>query len=261
MTELMKRCYRPYPWAKYTKKMVHKIEQPQFVGFFLPQDVEGRELRVVVSKIGGEHEGFHLALYALIDEMDGVIADIRYQMSGPSALTAILEAACHFLLRKNYDQARRISSDLLDKELCDQSYKEGVPLEFYGYINHVIDAIDELCSQCMDIPIEDIGYVSPLSPELLSGEGIEGWELMPQAEKLKIIEHVIQTDIRPYIELDEGGVQIVNLSEDHKLTISYQGSCTSCYSATGSTLTAIQQILRAKVFAQIEVIPDLSSLS
>ncbi|MGR3973793.1 MAG: NifU family protein [Candidatus Rhabdochlamydia sp.] len=259
--EKIKLCYRPYPWAKYTKKMTSKIDFPQFAGFFLPEDTEGRALRRVMSSCGEATEGVQITLYALVDEMDGVIADIRYQMSGPSALLGILEAACHFLLRKNYDQARRMSADLLEKELSDKSHQAGVPLEFYGYLNQVVDLVDELCHQCMDIAIDDEGYVSPLSPELLSGDGIEGWELLSQAEKVQIIEQVIQTEIRPYIELDEGGVQVIDLSEDHKLTIAYQGSCTSCYSATGSTLTAIQQILRAKVFALIEVIPDLSSLS
>jgi NifU-like protein len=102
--------------------------------------------------------------------------------------------------------------------------------------------------------------MSPLTPEMMSGSGIEGWEELSLKEKLSIIEQVIQTEIRPYIELDAGGIQIIDLSDTHQLTIAYQGSCTSCHSATGSTLSAIQNILQAKVYPAIQVIPDLSYL-
>ena len=76
-------------------------------------------------------------------------------------------------------------------------------------------------------------------------------------EKFSIIEQVVQTEIRPYIELGPGGIQIIDLSNSHQLTIAYEGSCTSCHSATGSTLSAIQNILQAKVYHEI---PDLSYL-
>ena len=255
-----KQFYRPYPWALYGKKLSHKIQQPQFVGFFKPQDVQGRSLRLVIGRQGSLAEGYQIALYWLVDEMDGVIADIRYQMIGPSALIGALEAACQFLLRKNYDQARRLSADLIDREVRDRPEQEAFPIEFYSYLNVVLEAIEQAAEQCTDIPIDETELVSPLPPDMMSGKSVEGWETLSQREKLSIIEQVIQTDIRPYIELDAGGIQIVDLSDDHQLTIAYQGSCTSCHSATGSTLSAIQHILQAKVYPAIRVIPDLSFL-
>ncbi|MBP7074375.1 MAG: NifU family protein [Rhabdochlamydiaceae bacterium] len=246
--------YRPYPWFFYGKKLSQKIDQPQFVGFFKPEDVEGRGLRLVI----GRQE--NIALYWLVDETDGVISDIRYQMIGPSALIGALEAACQLLLRKNYDQARRISADLIDREVRDAPSDEAFPVQFYGYLNLVLETIEEAASQCMDIPIDETELMSPLTPEMMSGSGIEGWEELSLKEKLSIIEQVIQTEIRPYIELDAGGIQIIDLSDTHQLTIAYQGSCTSCHSATGSTLSAIQNILQAKVYPAIQVIPDLSYL-
>jgi NifU-like protein len=246
--------YRPYPWSLYGKKLAQKIDQPQFVGFFKPEDVEGRGLRLVISRQES------MALYWLVDETDGVIADIRYQMIGPSALIGALEAACQLLLRKNYDQARRISADLIDREVRDKPNVEAFPVQFYGHLNLVLEAVEEAAQQCMDIPIDETELSSPLTPEMMSGGGIEGWEELTQKAKLSIIEQVIQTEIRPYIELDAGGIQIIDLSDKHELTIAYQGSCTSCHSATGSTLTAIQNILQAKVFHAIQVIPDLSYL-
>ncbi len=79
---------------------------------------------------------------------------------------------------------------------------------------------------------------------------------MPHAQKLAVIEQVMDEHIRPYIALDAGGIDIVGLSEHRELTVTYKGSCTSCYSSVGATLSAIQGILRAKVHPEIVVTPD-----
>ena len=63
--------------------------------------------------------------------------------------------------------------------------------------------------------------------------------------------------MRPYIALDAGGVEVLNLVDDHQVLIAYQGSCTSCYSAVGTTLSYIQQVLRNKVHPSLVVVPDI----
>jgi NifU-like protein len=74
-----------------------------------------------------------------------------------------------------------------------------------------------------------------------------------------LLEEIIARDIRPYIELDAGGIQVIDLTTENEVLIAYQGSCTSCFSATGTTLSYIQQVLRAKVHPSLVVVPDLST--
>jgi len=50
---------------------------------------------------------------------------------------------------------------------------------------------------------------------------------------------------------------VLKLREDREVIISYQGNCTSCYSAVGATLSYIQKVFRAQVHPDIVVIPDL----
>jgi NifU-like protein len=252
--------YLPYPWAQYSKKLAYKIENPQFAGFFLPEDVMGRGLRLIIAREGSVAEGNALTLYWLVDESDGIISDIRYQVFGASALIGALESACQLLLRKNYDQAKRISADLIDREVRDKSETEAFPPEVYGHLNLVLSAIETASEQCTDIPFDEIYTDSPLHHDIGAGGLYPDWENLSKQDKLRVIEEIIQKEIRPYIELDAGGIQIIDLSEQYELTIAYQGSCTSCHSATGSTLSAIQQILRARVHAGIIVTPDLSFL-
>ncbi len=113
----------------------------------------------------------------------------------------------------------------------------------------------------MDIPLA-INYVAIPAPrdigDILEG-GYPGWETLSQNQKIALIEEVIARDIRPYIELDAGGVKVLDLINDREVMIAYQGSCTSCFSATGTTLAFIQQVLRGKVHPSLLVVPDLST--
>ena len=249
-----------YPWNHYSKNLTQKIDHPSYGGFFHPEDTLGRGVRLVVGREGSMAEANAVALYWLVDETDGVLVDVRYQVFGPSSLIGALEAASQLLMRKNYDQARRITADLLDREVRDRSDVEAFPRSVWGHLNLVLGAIENAADQCSDIPFDEIYTASPLHPEMAEAGLYPGWEALPKSARITVVEEIIQKEIRPYIELDAGGIQIIELSDQHELTIAYEGSCTSCHSATGSTLNAIQQILQTRVHPAIKVIPDLSLL-
>jgi NifU-like protein len=248
-------------WEGYSKKLVHKIDHPAYCGFFVPEDTHGRGVRLVVSREGALADANALALYFLVNETNGVIVDVRFQVFGPTSLIGALEAACQLLMRKNYDQARRITADLIDREVRDHPDREAFPRSSWPHLNLVLAAIESFAEHCSDIPFDDVYVVSPLHSESSSEALYPGWENLDKSARKAVIEEVIQKEIRPYIELDAGGIQIVDLSDAHELFIAYEGSCTSCYSATGSTLNAIQQILQTRVHPAIRVVPDLSLLS
>lgn len=223
------------------KKIREKIDRPRFIGTL--SEKEGIRLVTAVDK--------GITLYLHVDETDGVIADARYQVFGPIALYAIGEIACELLMRKNIAQASRITADLIDGQYH-------FPKEASSLINQMLLAIETAVEQCSDIHCVTTDYdITPIEWEQNeTPNGIPGWEEFSHEKKLYVIEEVISKEIRPYVELDEGGVKVVELKEND-LLISYQGSCTTCHSATGSTLTAIQQILRARVHPKLSVIPQL----
>jgi NifU-like protein len=245
-------------WTTFSKKLCQKIEQPLSVGYFTPEIAAEKHLRLVIGRQRQENQA--VTLYWLVDEQDGVIADAKFQAIGRSMLIGAAEAASELVMRKNYDQARRITAELIDKQLRDKSNSPAFPPEGASCLNQILLAIDEAAEQCMDIPVADIYTAPPLSLDLEAGEGYPGWKQLPQAQKLAVISDIIAKEIQPYVELDAGGVQVVNLIDDRELIIAYQGACTSCHSATGATLSAIQQILRAKVDPDIIVTPELGNL-
>jgi NifU-like protein len=230
------------------RKLLQAIEHPKSVGAFSKADAKAKGMRLAVGSEEEREKGCVLFLYLLVDESDAVIADAKFQVFGPPVLIGAVEIACSLLLRKNYDQASRLTLDLLDKEVQaeDASF----------YLTLVLACIHEAAKQCLDIPLAS-SYVAPPLPAEPRDETQEypGWKELSTPQQIAVVEEVIAREIRPYIELDAGGVQIVDLIAGRELVIAYEGACTSCHSATGATLGAIQDILRTKVHPEISVTP------
>lgn len=252
-----------FPWFRYSKKLAVKIDRPRCVGFFTEEESKERDMFLATGEEGNIQNGDLIRLYFLVDPDDGIIVDARFQAYGGSALIGAAEVTCELLIGKNYDQAKRISAEIIDKQVRDSSEIAAFPKETSLHLNLVLGAIDNAVNECRDIPLS-LNYVAPPAPldigEVLEG-GYPGWENLSKGQKITLIEEVIARDIRPYIELDAGGIRILDFLEGSELHIAYQGSCTSCFSATGTTLSYIQQVLRAKVHPDIKVIPDLSNMS
>lgn len=237
-------------WDRCSKKLREKVERPRFAGYFTAKQAEERQMRLVTGREG------MLCFYWLVDESDGIISDAAFQAFGPPALIAVGEIVSELCLRKNYDQASRLSADLIDQHVRDRKEDPAFPKETFSFLNQAISAIDRAVHQCLDIPFAASYDVTPIEQDF--GEvpgGIPGWEAFPTEQKRKIIEEVMDKEIRPYVELDAGGVKIVGFEKETEITIAYEGSCTSCHSSTGSTLTAIQKILKARVHPSLNVIP------
>jgi len=251
----------PFPWARYSKKLISKIENPRNTGIFTKAEAEARDMRLAEGQDGTPSDGNAVKFYWLVDKDDGIIVDAKFQVYGQSALIGAAETACELIVGKNYDQARRISTTLIDKHVRDRPDTQAFPNETHPHLNLVLQAIDVAADQCTDIPFAD-NYVTAPVPmdigEVIPG-GYPGWLELPIKKKIAVIEQVLDQDVRPYIALDAGGVSVLNLLNDKELIIAYQGSCTSCYSSIGTTLSYIQQVLRAKVHPELVVVPDLNT--
>ena len=113
------------------------------VGAFSPKEAQAKGMRLAVGIQGSYQLGKWIKIYLLVDESDGVIADAKFQMFGPSCLIGALEAACEVLMRKNYDQAALVNADLIDKQVRDKSQIPAFPESAFSYLNLVIDTIED----------------------------------------------------------------------------------------------------------------------
>ncbi|MCX6994822.1 MAG: NifU family protein [Chlamydiae bacterium] len=235
-------------------KLTRKILQPRHVGFFSEKEAEARQMRQAEGAIFRDASSLRLTF--LVDPDDGMLVDAKFRALGPASLIGLAEATCEISVGKYFDQAARISAEVLEISLHDKPGSTVLEPADYPSVNMVLDALEIAMHQCQDIPLPP-GYVSPLPHdiEVLEG-GWPGFEAMTIPQKLTVIEKVIKEEILPYIEMDGGGVEVINILGDEVIIV-YEGSCTTCYSSTGATLSYIQQILRAKVFKELVVTPML----
>lgn len=250
---------KPFPWAEYSKKVLLRITTPYCIGAFSLQDAESRDLHLAVGSEGTLQLGNRIDVYWLVDKTDGVIIDARFQAFGNTALIAAGEIGCELVIGKNYDQARRITADLIDTHARDKNDRSAFPQETYPHLNLAVDAIEKASISCQHIPLSQNYSAPPVTGhaiEVLEG-GYPGFQTLTIKQQLAVVEEVLTKEVRPYIELDAGGVQVLNIIEGKEVIIVYQGACTSCHSSTGATLSYIQQILRAKVDPEIIVTPEL----
>ncbi len=78
---------------------------------------------------------------------------------------------------------------------------------------------------------------------------MENFEKLNLAEKKKVIEEIINKDIRPALAMDGGSLEVIDIKEDDegiKIFIKYLGACNGCASS-GSTLFAIEAEIQKQV--------------
>jgi NifU-like protein len=246
-----------FPWYEYSRKTKAKIEDAKNAGTFSPEEALMRNCQVAIGSEGCIEDGNLVEIALLVDKEDGMILDAKFQLVGQTPLIAAAEALCEIVIQKYYDQAKRIGCDLIEKHLRDKNDKQALPSSVFSHINLLIDALDNAINSCFNIELPP-SYVTPLPKdiEVLEG-GYPGFDELLIEKQLNIIKEVIEVDIKPYIELDGGGVEVINLLNKREVIIAYEGNCTSCFSSTGATLSYIQQTLRAKVHPEIIVTPNL----
>ncbi len=233
------------------------IARPLSLGSF-DQPIEG--MFCASAESGSLEEGNWFNLQILVDLSDGVIADVKYRFFGPTILLAILEATSRYLIRKNVLQAAKISLEILDRFLSDADGAQGLEEKHTPYGMFVLDGVYQAIQS---VPAVDIGdYSTPLEGMTFGGQTQTqvDWMSLDDMQRRGVLEVAFEEHIRPFLAIDEGGVEILRIEDDLKIVISYSGSCTSCYSAIGGTLQGIQNLLRERVYKDLVVVPDMETL-
>lgn len=251
-------------YSELSRPLLMRIEQWTSWGSFDETQEKARWMRVAKSNLTHAKKGVDIQLTLLFDETDGVVSDLKYFGKAPIALLAALELFSELCLRKNHDQLRRITAQIIEKKLIEAVPKQdSLPSYLQTWVNPILETLDHLINQVTDLPLPT-SYVAPPEEmqQMLDSETFvyENWIELPVEQKLLILEEVIAKDVRPYVALDQGNVKPKEMSSDFELIVEYEGSCTTCYSSTGATLAAIQEILRRKVHPDLIVTPDLASL-
>lgn len=242
-------------WNRYSHKLQKRIRTKYHAGIIPENQMRPNEMRWVTGR--ANHESTWCKIYIIIDETDGIIVDTKFQTFSPPIVIGLLETLCSLIIRKNYNQASHITAEFLEEYLRDSPHIVAFPKKENIHMPMIFQALQCALIQCFDIELSLDHIPSPVSTVIESGEIHTEFLQYTTIQKKTVIEAIIEKEIRPFIALDEGGVEVIGI-EESQITIRYSGSCVSCYSATGATLHAIQSILQQRVHPSIQVIPDLT---
>lgn len=235
-----------------SKKMKSRLLRARNCG--LLKEKEG--LHLITSDLRREAQNIYLNLYTLVDPQDGVIADAKFQVIGPSFLIAALDIVSELILQKNYEQIRKFDLDFILKHLVDKKDEE---IERHKEFHLLLLLLDDIATQCAHLNLPKI-KVTPLQAQNEAAGIVVEWDTLSHKERFELIERVIAEEVRPYIEMDEGGIDLIELI-DKEVVIAYKGACTSCFSSIGATLASIQNILQTKVMKDLTVRPNMENFT
>jgi len=104
------------------------------------------------------------------------------------------------------------------------------------------EAIQNLINAAREARAEKPAAVAPAPPKKLSN-----------LQKMKLIEEIIDREIRPHLRRDGGDIELIDIEGD-RVTIAFRGMCAGCASAAFTRQDFIQARLREFVSPGIEVI-------
>ena len=91
-----------------------------------------------------------------------------------------------------------------------------------------------------------------------SAAGELTFDKMTLVQRIKAVDAVIDSDIRPMLVMDGGDMEIIDIKENlphYDIYIRYLGSCSGCSSGSTGTLFAIESVLQQKIDENLRVLP------
>ncbi|WP_298754019.1 iron-sulfur cluster assembly scaffold protein [uncultured Arcobacter sp.] len=91
-----------------------------------------------------------------------------------------------------------------------------------------------------------------------SAAGESTFDKMTIVQRIKMIDEILDADIRPMLAMDGGNMEIIDIKENiphYDIYIRYLGACNGCASGDTGTLYAIESVLKQKVDENIRVLP------
>eukprot|EP01155_Anaeramoeba_flamelloides_P010715 Anaeramoba_flamelloidesa326138_83.p2 GENE.a326138_83~~a326138_83.p2 ORF type:complete len:327 (+),score=36.63 a326138_83:1320-2300(+) len=91
-----------------------------------------------------------------------------------------------------------------------------------------------------------------------SAAGEATFDKMTIVQRIKAVDAVIDSDIRPMLVMDGGDMEVIDIKENtpyYDIYIRYLGACSTCGTGSTGTLYAIESVLKQKVDENIRVLP------
>ena len=245
------------PSPKFSKKIATLSANPKHRGAFFTEDASTKDLALATAKYKD------VKVYWLVDPQSDLIYDAKFFSYGGPASVALGEMLCTLAKGMKLESACAITVPQIEGLLRDEPEVPATAApaeEAFGSLPYLLENVKEVYASAKALALATIAMkaASDGKPRRSSFEALTeadtAWLAKPKDEQIKIIEAIIDKDVRPGLNMDGGDMHIRDLEEGQRLMIKWQGACGGCASSTGATLSFIEDSLRRQVFGGMQII-------
>ena len=209
--------------AKFSQKLQDIAKAPKYRGAIFQIEADEKGLALVDVKEAS------LKVYLMIDPECDKILETRFFTYGGPLFTALADSFCRKIQMATVDDA------CISKILLVYPEKKATAI-------------------IVREKMERIKYRTQTAEG--RAEADAEWNALTKVQKIEKIEAWLHQTVRGTLQGDGGDVQILDLTDDNRLQIRYQGACAGCGSAMGGTLFYIEDELKNNVYYNLIVEPE-----
>ena len=219
-------------------RAIARIASPRFQGTLTSQDATARGCTLIATEHGAQLAPDHIHLTMLVDAA-GVVQEVRYTTPATDSQLASYDVMAERCQGRTLDEVATITPRQIDQLLRDDG---GGPVLELVATNHPDG--DHPYYVLRKAAERHSGAKTTATQAGAAGQTSENlpWAAVGLFEKVRRIVGVLDTQVRPALASDGGGIDLVDLKQDD-LYVQYHGACGSCSSSIGGTLQFIQDSL------------------
>jgi NifU-like protein len=242
--------------ANLSLKVQEAAKAPKYRGAIFQIEADEKGLALVDVKESS------LKVYLMIDPDSDKILETRFFTYGGPIFTALADTFCKKIQMVTVEEACAITAESIELELRDTPDVPAIPenapeiKQMNTLIKRILETYPEKKGTAILVreKMERIKYRTQTAEG--RAEADAEWNALAKHEKIEKIEAWLHQSVRGMLQGDGGDVEILDLTEDNRLKIRYQGACAGCGSAMGGTLFYIEDELKNNVCYNLIVVPE-----
>jgi len=242
--------------TKLSQKVQEIAKAPKYRGAIFQIEADEKGLALVDVKEAS------LKVYLMVDPDCDKILETRFFTYGGPVFTALADTFCKLIQQKTIDEACAITAASIEQNLRDTPDEPAIPEDAVevSQMQTLIGKIAETYPQKKGAAIIVREKMERIKYRTQSAEGRAEadaeWNAMTKVQKIEKIEEWLHQTVRGTLQGDGGDIEILDLTDDNRLQIRYQGACAGCGSAMGGTLFYIEDELKNNVYYNLTVEPE-----
>ena len=243
--------------GEFSEKFEAKAASPAHRGAYYQEDATEKGMALVQAK----HKD--TKLYWLVDLAEDRIYSARFFAYGGKVSLGIGETLCSMVEGLTVVEACALKGSEMEMGLRDASGSPAAPeskLPAFEVVDHLLEAVETAYpsakaeAKAISAVKDNTDSAPQTAKELSLVE--QAWLGLSRNEQIQQVNLVLDEKVRAALNSDGGNVEVVDILENKKIIIQYQGACGSCGSSVGATLSFIENALRGQIHKDLVVIPN-----